>query len=117
MKRVIVSTAVARVSGAKNSEPLDGSALNHARLIQSLAGAIMCMIHLYCTHCMAMRTNIVIDDKLMADALKATGAQSKREAVEMGLRALVRLKKQENIRGLRGKLRWHGDLDEIRADR
>jgi Arc/MetJ family transcription regulator len=64
-----------------------------------------------------MRTNIVIDDKLMSDALKVTGAKSKREAVELGLRALVRLKEQEKIRGLRGKLRWDGNLDEMRTDR
>ncbi|MEC9340713.1 MAG: type II toxin-antitoxin system VapB family antitoxin [Pseudomonadota bacterium] len=64
-----------------------------------------------------MRTNIVIDDKLMADALKATGAKTKREAVEMGLRTLLELKKQERIRGLRGKLRWNGNLDEMRTDK
>ena len=63
-----------------------------------------------------MRTNIVIDDRLMADALKATGAKSKREAVELGLRTLVRLKQQEKIRGFRGKLTWDGDLDEMRTD-
>ena len=64
-----------------------------------------------------MRTNIVIDDKLMADALKATGAKTKREAVEMGLRTLLALKKQERIRGLRGKLRWNGSLEEMRTDK
>jgi Arc/MetJ family transcription regulator len=64
-----------------------------------------------------MRTNIVIDDKLMADALKATGAKTKREAVEMGLRTLLALKKQERIRGLRGKLRWNGNLEEMRTDK
>ncbi|MFW6214181.1 MAG: type II toxin-antitoxin system VapB family antitoxin, partial [Spirochaetota bacterium] len=45
-----------------------------------------------------MRTNIVIDDALMKEALEATGLTTKREAVELGLRMLVRLKKQENIR-------------------
>ncbi|MCP5199744.1 MAG: type II toxin-antitoxin system VapB family antitoxin [Gammaproteobacteria bacterium] len=64
-----------------------------------------------------MRTNIVIDDKLMADALKATGAKSKREAVELGLKTLVHLKQQERLRGFRGKLRWQGDLDEMRTDK
>ena len=63
-----------------------------------------------------MRTNIVIDDKLMNAALKATGAKTKREAVELGLKTLIRLKKQQQIRGLRGKLRWHGDLNEMRTD-
>lgn len=64
-----------------------------------------------------MRTNIVIDDKLMEDALKATGLQTKREAVEEGLKALIRLKKQSDIRELRGGLKWEGDLDELRANR
>lgn len=62
-----------------------------------------------------MRTNIIIDDKLMADALKATGAKTKREAVELGLRMLINLKRQESIRRFRGKLKWQGDLDEMRS--
>src|SRR6185312_4696581 len=53
-----------------------------------------------------MRTNIVIDDKLMRDTLRATGVKTKREAVELGLRTLLRLRKQAKIRRLRGKLRW-----------
>lgn len=64
-----------------------------------------------------MRTNIVIDDKLMRDTLRATGLNSKREAVETGLRTLLRLSKQEEIRRLRGKLDWRGDLDAMRSDR
>lgn len=63
-----------------------------------------------------MRTNIVIDERLMADAIKATGARTKKEAVELGLKTLVRLKQQERIRGFRGKLRWSGDLDASRTD-
>ena len=63
-----------------------------------------------------MRTNIVIDDALMEEALRATGLKTKREAVELGLRTLVQLKKQEQIRGLRGKLPWEGDLDAMRTD-
>lgn len=62
-----------------------------------------------------MRTNIVIDDQLMADALKATGIQTKREAVEEGLRALIKLRKQGGIRALRGKVKWEGSLDDMRA--
>ena len=64
-----------------------------------------------------MRTNIVIDDKLMRDALRTTGLKTKREAVELGLQTLVRLKAQEEIRKLRGKLAWKGDLDAMRSDR
>ncbi len=63
-----------------------------------------------------MRTNIVIDDKLMAEALKASGAKTKKEAVELGLKILVRMKKQEKIKRYRGKLKWRGDLDRMRAD-
>ncbi len=64
----------------------------------------------------SMRTNIVIDDKLMRDALRATGLKTKREAVEEGLRTLLRLKRQAEIRRFRGKLDWHGDLDAMRSD-
>ena len=64
-----------------------------------------------------MRTNIVIDDKLMAEALKATGLRTKREAVELGLRTLLRLGRQDEIRRLRGRLDWQGDLDRMRRDR
>ena len=63
-----------------------------------------------------MRTNIVIDDELLERAMRATGARTKREAVELGLASLVRLKEQEEIRGLRGKLRWTGDLEKMRRD-
>ncbi len=63
-----------------------------------------------------MRTNIVIDDKLMRDTLRATGLKTKREAVEEGLRSLLRLKRQEEIRRLRGKLNWQGDLNAMRSD-
>jgi len=63
-----------------------------------------------------MRTNIVIDDKLMRDAIRATGVKTKREAVDLGLRTLLRLKKQSEIRRLRGKVDWHGDLDAMRQD-
>jgi Arc/MetJ family transcription regulator len=62
-----------------------------------------------------MRTNIVIDDKLMQNALRVTGLKTKREAVELGLKTIVRLGKQTEIRRLRGKLSWHGDLDAMRT--
>jgi Arc/MetJ family transcription regulator len=64
-----------------------------------------------------MRTNIVIDDALMDAAMKASGAATKRETVELGLRALVRLRQQAGLKGYRGKLPgWTGDLDAMRAD-
>ena len=63
-----------------------------------------------------MKTSIVIDDKLMREALLATGLKTKREVVELGLQTLLRLKKQSGIRQLRGKLEWVGDLDSMRVD-
>ncbi len=65
----------------------------------------------------SMRTNIEIDDKLMKDALRATGAKTKKEAVELGLRTLLDLRAQEKARELRGKITWEGDLNAMRTDR
>lgn len=64
-----------------------------------------------------MRTNIVIDDKLMKATLRTTGLKTKREAVELGLRTLLRLGQQGQVRKLRGKLIWEGDLDAMRTDK
>ncbi|MRX07604.1 type II toxin-antitoxin system VapB family antitoxin [Pseudoduganella sp. FT25W] len=64
-----------------------------------------------------MQTNIFIDEKLMQETLLLTGLTSESEAVELGLRTVVRLKQQEKIRQFRGKLAWEGDLDAIRSDR
>jgi len=63
-----------------------------------------------------MRTNIVIDDELMEATLKATGLKTKREAVDLGLRTLLRLRRQERVRDFRGRLRWEGDLEAMRSD-
>lgn len=63
-----------------------------------------------------MRTNIVIDVKLISEAIKVTGVRTKKEAVELGLKSLIQLKKQEALRGLRGKLKWRDDLDRMRLD-
>jgi len=64
-----------------------------------------------------MRTNIVIDDALMDAAMKASGATTKRETVELGLRALVRLRRQAGLRAYRGTLPgWTGDLEAMRSD-
>jgi len=62
-----------------------------------------------------MRTNIDIDDELMNDVLKATGLSTKKDAVELGLKTLIRLKKQESIKNFRGQLKWTGDLDKMRS--
>lgn len=63
-----------------------------------------------------MRTNIVIDDNLMAEAMKLTRLTTKKSVVEQGLRLLVQVKKQESIRNLKGRLKWDGDLDQMRMD-
>ncbi len=63
-----------------------------------------------------MRTNVVIDDDLMDEALEVSRLKTKKAAVEEGLKLLVQRKKQENIKDLRGKLHWKGDLEDMRAD-
>ena len=63
-----------------------------------------------------MQTNIVIDDALMVEVLKTTGLKTKREAVEQGLRTLLQLSRQAEIRDYRGKLAWQGDLEAMRSD-
>lgn len=64
-----------------------------------------------------MRTNVVIDDRLMIEALKSSGLQTKKDAIEAGLKLLVQLGRQKSIRRLRGQLRWDGNLDEMRIDK
>ena len=64
-----------------------------------------------------MRTNIEIDDKLMDAAMRSADTKTKRETVEQGLRLLIRVKRQAAIRGLRGKIGWQGNLDELRKGR
>ena len=61
-----------------------------------------------------MRTNIIIDDNLMQQTLQATGIKTKKEAVEQGLKLLLQKSQQQQIRKLRGKLNWEGDLAEMR---
>ena len=63
-----------------------------------------------------MRTNIDIDDDLMAAALATTGATTKKEVVRLGLEALLRRERQNAVRRLRGTLVWEGDLDAMRTD-
>jgi Arc/MetJ family transcription regulator len=64
-----------------------------------------------------MRTNIEIDDELMRQAMAATGATTKKAAVEAALRKVVQLKKQEGIKKWIGKIKWEGDLDAMREGR
>lgn len=64
-----------------------------------------------------MRTNIDIDDRLMRQAMRSSGARTKRAAVEEGLRLLIQTKGQASIRRLRGKVAWQGDLSASRLER
>jgi len=64
-----------------------------------------------------VRTNIVIDDQLLAKAQLATGIHTKKGVVEEGLKVLLLLKKQESVRAKRGKLQWKGDLESMRLDK
>ena len=59
----------------------------------------------------SVRSNIDIDDKLLSEAMKATGASTNREVAELGLASLVSLKRQERVKKYRGKLKWEGDLN------
>ena len=63
-----------------------------------------------------MRTNIVIDDELMNEAMTLSQIKTKKAVVEVGLKLLVQIKKQEKIKSLRGKLKWDGDLNAMRLD-
>jgi len=64
-----------------------------------------------------MRTNIVLDDALIERARKLTGIKTKREVIQEALRTLIKLHEQSEIRQLRGKLKWEGNLDEQRKSR
>lgn len=64
-----------------------------------------------------MRTNVVIDDRLMEAALKLSGLHTKKDAIEAGLKLLVKFSRQEKIKDFRGKLKWVGNLDKMRTDK
>jgi Arc/MetJ family transcription regulator len=64
-----------------------------------------------------MRTNVVIDDNLMVSALKVSGLKTKKDTIEEGLKLLVQVKKQQEIKRFRGKLKWSGNLEEMRLDK
>lgn len=63
-----------------------------------------------------MRTNIVIDDGLIAEAMELTGAKTKREVVELALKAAIRAAAYDDLRELRGKVDWQGDIEAMRRD-
>lgn len=64
-----------------------------------------------------MRTNVVIDNDLMKSAIKLSGLKTKKDAIEEGLKLLVQRSRQAKVRDFRGKLKWHGSLNEMRTDK
>lgn len=64
-----------------------------------------------------MRTNVVIDDQLIKEALELSGLRTKKAAIEAGLRLLVKFSQQAKVKDFRGKLRWRGNLDKMRTDK
>jgi Arc/MetJ family transcription regulator len=64
-----------------------------------------------------MRTNVVINDDLMKSALKESGLKTKKDAIEEGLKLLVQVNGQKKIKKFRGKLKWSGNLEEMRLDK
>jgi Arc/MetJ family transcription regulator len=79
----------------------------------------MCIITIINTHHKEkqMRTNISIDDKLMNAAIKISGLSTKKDVVEESLKLFVQVKKQSKLKKLRGKLKWEGNLDEMRTSK
>ncbi|NJK58543.1 MAG: type II toxin-antitoxin system VapB family antitoxin [Pleurocapsa sp. SU_5_0] len=63
-----------------------------------------------------MKSTIEIDSSLIANALQVTGLTAQQEVIELALHLLIQMKNQENLRALRGKLAWEGDLDRMRTD-
>ncbi len=66
---------------------------------------------------MCMRTNIVLDDKLVKEAMKLSGKKTKRELVDYALHELINMHKRRQLLNLRGKIHWEGDLDAMRETR
>lgn len=64
-----------------------------------------------------MRTNVVINDDLMKSALKFSGLRTKKDVIEAGLQLLVKFNRQTKVKDFRGKLKWVGNLDEMRTDK
>jgi len=64
-----------------------------------------------------MRTNIVIDDKLIERGMRYTGIRTKKQLVDFALKELIQRKERKRILGLKGRLRWEGNLDDMRRSR
>ena len=64
-----------------------------------------------------MRTNVVINDKLIKEGLNITGFKTKKKLVNFALEELIRRKKMYEILNLKGKIKWEGNLEKMREDR
>ena len=64
-----------------------------------------------------MRTNVVLDDDLVRSALSLSGFKTKKKAIEEGLKLLIQLNRQKRVKSFRGKLKWAGNLNKMRADK
>ncbi|MCP3933184.1 MAG: type II toxin-antitoxin system VapB family antitoxin [Bacteroidetes bacterium] len=63
-----------------------------------------------------MRTNVVINDRLMTNALELSGLKTKKKVIEEALKLYVQMLHQKALLELRGKLKWEGNLDEMRTN-
>lgn len=63
-----------------------------------------------------MRTNIVLDDAILETALKLGGYKTKKATIENALKLFIQIKGQQKIKSLKGKIKWEGDLDDMRRD-
>jgi Arc/MetJ family transcription regulator len=127
LHRALKKAAKLFSSSATTAAPLHAPCLSKQRIGSRLRAVYPCPLRFRAAMTMlgcvpevaevhSMRTNIEIDDKLMKDALRVTGAKTKKEAVELGLRTLLDLRAQEKARELRGKITWEGDLNAMRTD-
>lgn len=64
-----------------------------------------------------MRTNVILDDELIRKAQRLTGIKTKKDVIHEALETLIRIREQAQVRALRGKLTWDGDLDQQRQGR
>jgi len=94
---------------------LDGRVYARAKKIDATDECVYAIYETY-TWGLRMRTNIVIDDNLMSEALVISGYKTKKETVEEGLKLLIAMRSQASVKRFRGKMHWEGDLSSMRID-
>lgn len=77
---------------------------------------IPCVIRIHITRRYKMRTNIVLDDNIMKTALEIGGLKTKKATIENALKLFIQIKGQKKIKELKGKIKWEGDLEDMRRD-